>query len=130
MNSDIINNLIFEYNFQNALFFSLKKKVMLGAHFWLPSGAGGEESAYNAGDTGDLGLILSWEDPLEKKMATLSSILPEKSYAQRSLGGYSPWGHKRVTYDLVTEHTHIQEPILIFLIIKYVCVTTKKIKKY
>ena len=27
-------------------------------------------------------------------MATHSSILPEESHGQRSLVGYSPWGHK------------------------------------
>ena len=37
-----------------------------------PDGSAGEESACNAGG---LGSILSWEDPLEKEMATLSSIL-------------------------------------------------------
>ena len=34
------------------------------------------------------------EDPLEKEMTTHSSILPGKSHGQRSLVGYSPWGHK------------------------------------
>ena len=37
---------------------------------------------------------LGWEDPLEKEMATCSSILPGKSHGQRSLAGYSPWVHK------------------------------------
>ena len=46
---------------------------------------------------------LGWDDPLKKEMATHSSILPEKSYGQRGLVGYSPWGHKRVGHDLVTE---------------------------
>ena len=32
------------------------------------------------------------EDPLEKGMATHSSILPGKSHAQRILVGCSPWG--------------------------------------
>ena len=32
----------------------------------------------NAGDTRDVGLILGWEDPLEKEMATHSSILAWK----------------------------------------------------
>ena len=32
-----------------------------------------------------------WEDPLEKEMATHSSILP---HGRRSLVGYGPWGHK------------------------------------
>ena len=36
-----------------------------------PGGSVGKESAGNAGD---LGLILGWEDPLEKEMATHSSI--------------------------------------------------------
>ena len=33
---------------------------------------------------------LGWEDPLEKEMATHSSILPGKSHGQRNLVGYSP----------------------------------------
>ena len=37
---------------------------------------------------------LSWEDPLEKGMATHSSIVPGKCDGQRSLAGYSPWCHK------------------------------------
>ena len=38
---------------------------------------------------------LGWEDPLEKEMATHSSILAwKKSHGQRSLVGYSPWGCK------------------------------------
>ena len=45
---------------------------------------------------------LGWEDPLEKEMATHSRILPGKSHEQRSLMGYSPWGHKGVRLDLVT----------------------------
>ena len=31
-----------------------------------------------------------WEDPLEKEMATHSSILPGKSHGERSLAGYNP----------------------------------------
>ena len=37
---------------------------------------------------------LGREDPLEKEMATHSSTLAGKSYGQKSLVGYSPWGHK------------------------------------
>ena len=37
---------------------------------------------------------LGREDPLEKEMATHSSILAGKSHGQRSLVGYQPWGHK------------------------------------
>ena len=37
---------------------------------------------------------LGWEDPLEKGMATTPVFLPGESHGQRSLAGYSPWGHK------------------------------------
>ena len=48
---------------------------------------------------------LSWEDPLEKEMATHSSILPGKSHGQRSLVGYRAGDHKAsVGHDWVTEH--------------------------
>ena len=36
------------------------------------------------------------EDPLEKEMATHSSILPGKFPGQGILTGYSPWGHKEL----------------------------------
>ena len=38
--------------------------------------------------------FLSWEDPLEKEMATTPVFLSGKSHGQRSLVGYSPWGRK------------------------------------
>ena len=37
---------------------------------------------------------LCQEDPLEKEMATHSSILAREFHGQRSLVGYSPWGYK------------------------------------
>ena len=37
---------------------------------------------------------LGWEDPLGKAMATHSCILAWRSHGQRSLAGYSSWGHK------------------------------------
>ena len=39
---------------------------------------------------------LGWGDPLEKEMATHSSILPGESHGQRGLMGYSPWGRKEL----------------------------------
>ena len=36
-------------------------------------------------------------------------FLPGESHGQRSLGGYSPWGHKRVRHDLATENTHVYQ---------------------
>ena len=37
---------------------------------------------------------LGQEAPLEEEMATTPVFLPGKSHGQRSLAGYSPWGHK------------------------------------
>ena len=37
---------------------------------------------------------LGWEDPLEKGMATHSSILVWKIHVQGNLAGYSSWGRK------------------------------------
>ena len=35
-------------------------------------------------------------------------FLSGKSHGQRSLAGYSPWGHKRVGHDLVTKQQQKQ----------------------
>ena len=50
---------------------------------------------------------LGQEDPLEKGMATYSIFLPGKSHGQRSLVGYSPWGHKESDMAEVIQHTNI-----------------------
>ena len=39
---------------------------------------------------------LDWKDPLEKEMATHSSILAWKYHGQRSLVVYSTWDHKEL----------------------------------
>ena len=44
----------------------------------------------NARDTGDTGLILSQEDPLEKEMQPTPVFLSRKSHGQRHLVSYSP----------------------------------------
>ena len=52
---------------------------------------------------------LGWKDPLEKAMATHSSILAGESHGQRSLVGYNPWGCKRVSHDLANKkHTYLK----------------------
>ena len=45
------------------------------------------------------------EDPLEKQMATHSSILAWEIHGLRRLAGYSPWSHKRAGHYLVTKQT-------------------------
>ena len=44
---------------------------------------------------------LGQEDPLKKEPTPV--FLPGKSHGQRSLVGYSPWGHKE---SVRTEHSH------------------------
>ena len=58
---------------------------------------------------------LGWEDPLEKVMATHSSILAEETHAQRSLEDYSPQICKRLKplsmhnlYNIVQNHTSVK----------------------
>ena len=55
---------------------------------------------------------LGWEVPLEKEMATHSSILPGKSHGQRSLAGCSPWGRKESD---TTEQLHFLSFLSFFL---------------
>ena len=51
------------------------------------------------------------EDSLEEGMATHSSILAWRVPWQRSLGGYSPWGHRELdsTERLSATHTEQKE---------------------
>ena len=46
---------------------------------------------------------LGWEDPLEKRMATHSSILVGEFHGQRCLAGYSLWGCKQS--DTTVQHS-------------------------
>ena len=55
----------------------------------------------NVGVTGDTDSILGREDPLEKEMATHSSILAWEIPWTEELVGYSPWGSKESD---MTEH--------------------------
>ena len=49
---------------------------------------------------------LGWEDPLEKEMATHSSILAWKFHGRRSLVGCSPKGYKELdTTERLSTHT-------------------------
>ena len=49
-------------------------------------------------------LSLGWEDPLSRKWQPTPVFLPGDSHGQRSLVGYSPWGHKELDMPEVTEH--------------------------
>ena len=59
-----------------------------GRLWWLIS----KESSYNAGAAGDTGLILGKEDPLEKDLATHSSILAWRIQWTEEPGGLQCMG--------------------------------------
>ena len=61
-----------------------------------------------------------WEDPLEKEMATYSSILAWESHEQRSMMGYSPLGCKRVKHDLVAKQQ--LTCYIVYVLYRCVCV--------
>ena len=63
--------------------------------FPFPDGAVGKKIHLPMQETQEMGVrSLGQEDPLEKEMATHSSILAGKSHEKRSLESYSPWGCK------------------------------------
>ena len=49
---------------------------------------------------------LGWKDPLEKRMATHSSILAWRVPCAESLADYSPWGHKESNMTEWVTHIH------------------------
>ena len=59
-----------------------------------PGSSDGKESACSAGD---LGLIPGLGRSPEKEIQPTTVFLPGKSHGQRSLVGYSPWGHESDT---------------------------------
>ena len=50
--------------------------------------------------------------PLEKGMATHSSIIAWRIPGQRGLVGYSPWGHKEPEMNEQLTHTHIHRILM------------------
>ena len=62
---------------------------------------------------------LVWEDPLEEEMEEPTSVfLPVKSYGQRSLVVYSPWGHERGGHDIATKQQSNLTDVLFFSFFK------------
>ena len=55
--------------------------------------------------------FLGWEDPLEKAMATHSSILVWRVPWTEGPGGLQSMWLQRPGRDGATEHTHIHEPL-------------------
>ena len=70
-------------------------------------------------------MSLGWEDSLVGKIPWQPTpvLLPGKFHGQRSLTGFSPWGHKESdTTEQLSTHTGIQE---LDKLSTHPCVTTK-----
>ena len=68
---------------------------------------------------------LGREDPREKGMHPSPVFLPGESHGQRSLSGYSPWGHKRVRHDWAANtFTHTESSPLILEVRRVVITET------
>ena len=72
-----------------------------------PRGAVVRNLPANARDVRDMGLIPGWRRAPGEGNSHTPLYSCRKSHGQRSLMGYSPWGHKRVGHDWATEHTHL-----------------------
>ena len=55
---------------------------------------------------------LGWEDPWRRRWQPTPVFLPGESQGQKSLVGYSPWGHKRVGHGLATKQQQHVNPKL------------------
>ena len=77
----------------------------MGWSLWVrfPRWLSGKESAYQAGD---MGSIPGWEDPLEKELATRSSILAWEIPWTEEPGMLHSMGSQRVRHDLATKPHH------------------------
>ena len=84
----------------------------------LPSGLGfpdGLDNKKYACNAGDPGLILGLERSWRREWQPTSIFLPGESHGQRSLAGYSPWGHKELD---MTEHAY-SLTVLFYCLWKY-----------
>ena len=95
---------------QSYLFWGDTIQSTMGLLWWLRD----RESACNAGDSGDADSISrSGRSPEGGHGNSLQYSCLETPHGQRSLMGYSPWGHKELDTTEATEHTcmHTSNPL-------------------
>ena len=85
-------------NYPDFLYFVDRETVwdQTGMSRGFPDGSDGKESAYNVGNQV---CSLGWEDPLEKGMATHSSVLAWRIPWTEEPGGLQPMGSQRVGHN-------------------------------
>ena len=95
----------FIYVVRKGIFFSFNARVIFISNF--PRGSDRKESTCNVGDLDSVpGLGRS---PVGRHGNPLQYSCLENLYGQRSLAGYSPWGHKELnTTELLTLHYYLR----------------------
>ena len=83
-------------NLGNALLSSVKQLILLLDSEGISGSSDGKNSVCNAGDPGS---ILGQEDPMEKGMAILFSILPWRNPWIEEPGGLQSMGLQRVGHE-------------------------------
>ena len=74
---------------------------------------------------------LGWEDPRRREWQPTLVFLPGESHGQRSLVGYSPWGHKELDMTKGLTLTYFPLPITqVFVIMSYFTSTINTSKTY
>ena len=73
--------------------------IYMYIYMGFPDGSAGKELACNAGDIGSLGRSLGREDPLEKEMATHSSILAWRILWTEEPGGLQSVGSQGIRHN-------------------------------
>ena len=58
----------------------------------------------NSGDLSDAGSILVGKSPCRRAWQPTPAFLPGESHGQRSVAGYSPWGHTESDTTEATQH--------------------------
>ena len=72
-----------------------RDRLSIPVFLGFPGGSHGKESACNAGDLGLIpGLGIPWRIPWRRAWQPTPVFLPGEFHGQRSLVGYSSWGHK------------------------------------
>ena len=75
----------------------MEKEHQKGSGGDFPGGPVVKNPSANVGNTGDMGSILGWEDPLEEEMAAHSSILAWKIPRTQEPGGLQSMGSQSRT---------------------------------
>ena len=103
-------NYFLKLSYQITVLFHWKNKTVTGTELMNPyslsNGSEGKECTSIAGGPGDKVLIPGLgRSPAGGKWQPSPVFLPEKSHGQRSLAGYSPWGHKKSD---ITEDAYVK----------------------